>query len=135
MSALVQTTPRRIRLQRSKGWRLADATNNPNGVVRVDRATRWGNPYRVVPAPTTIAACDRLAETDRFVVCDRNVAVALFEDDLTDGNLTFTVDDVRRELAGRDLACWCPIPGPCHVDVLLCIANPDIDPATWEANW
>lgn len=35
----------------------------------------------------------------------------------------FTVDDVRRHLAGRDLACWCPLDRPCHADVLLDIAN------------
>jgi hypothetical protein len=27
------------------------------------------------------------------------------------------------ELAGRDLACWCPLDQPCHADVLLEIAN------------
>ncbi len=27
------------------------------------------------------------------------------------------------ELAGRDIACWCPLDGPCHADVLLEIAN------------
>jgi Domain of unknown function (DUF4326) len=36
--------------------------------------------------------------------------------------LPFTIEDVRRELAGRDLACWCP-PGPCHADVLLELSN------------
>lgn len=34
-----------------------------------------------------------------------------------------TVDEVRRELAGRDLACWCPLSLPCHADVLLELAN------------
>jgi hypothetical protein len=29
----------------------------------------------------------------------------------------------RAELAGRDLACWCPADHPCHADVLLDIAN------------
>lgn len=28
------------------------------------------------------------------------------------------------ELAGRDLACWCPLDQPCHADVLLELANP-----------
>lgn len=37
--------------------------------------------------------------------------------------LKVTVDDVRAELAGRDLACWCPLDQPCHADVLLSIAN------------
>ena len=26
------------------------------------------------------------------------------------------------ELRGKDLACWCPLEAPCHVDVLL-LAN------------
>lgn len=40
-----------------------------------------------------------------------------------------TVDDARAELAGKDLACWCPLEQsdgtkvPCHVDVLLRVAN------------
>jgi uncharacterized protein DUF4326 len=29
----------------------------------------------------------------------------------------------RRELAGRDLACWCTIGEPCHADVLLEVVN------------
>ena len=29
----------------------------------------------------------------------------------------------RAALAGHDLACWCPLDGPCHADVLLEIAN------------
>jgi len=32
------------------------------------------------------------------------------------------VSDVG-ELAGKDLACWCPLDQPCHADVLLEIAN------------
>lgn len=34
-----------------------------------------------------------------------------------------TVDLVREQLAGRDLACWCHPGDPCHVDVLLEVAN------------
>lgn len=37
--------------------------------------------------------------------------------------LRVTADDVQRELAGCDLACWCPLDQPCHADVLLEIAN------------
>ena len=33
---------------------------------------------------------------------------------------------VRAELAGRDLACWCPLDHPCHADVLLEIANQEV---------
>jgi hypothetical protein len=34
-----------------------------------------------------------------------------------------TAEDIRRDLAGKNLACWCPLWAPCHADVLLRIAN------------
>lgn len=34
-----------------------------------------------------------------------------------------TATEARAELAGYDLACWCPLDQPCHADVLLEIAN------------
>ena len=34
--------PERIQLRRTKGWRM------PEGAVKVDRSTGWGNPYRAV---------------------------------------------------------------------------------------
>ena len=39
-----------------------------------------------------------------------------------------TVDEIRAELKGKTLACYCPEGAPCHGDVLLAIANaaPDI---------
>jgi hypothetical protein len=39
------------------------------------------------------------------------------------------LDEIRRELAGRDLMCWCPLSQPCHADVLLEIANQPIGAA------
>ena len=45
-----------------------------------------------------------------------------------EASLGYNVADVRRALAGRDLACWCPLDEPCHADVLLRVANaPDPD--------
>jgi hypothetical protein len=35
----------------------------------------------------------------------------------------FTIDDVRAELTGKNLACWCPLDHPRHADVLITIAN------------
>lgn len=43
------------------------------------------------------------------------------------------VDDIRRDLPGKDLACWCPLDQPCHGDVLLELAaNPN--PADHQEN-
>jgi Domain of unknown function (DUF4326) len=93
--------PRRIQLSRRRGWR------KPPGAVVVARPTKWGNPFVV--------------DKDR----SRAEAVALYEAALRrdDGTLRFRAADVRRELAGRDLACWCPLDEPCHADVLLRVAN------------
>ena len=88
--------PHRVQLRRTRGWRM------PEGAVKVDRTTRWGNPFRDGPAEESVA---RYAEA------------------LGAGELAVTVDDVRAALAGRDLACWCPADRPCHADVLLGVAN------------
>ena len=37
--------------------------------------------------------------------------------------MPITPDMVVADLAGKDLACWCPLDQPCHADVLLDIAN------------
>ena len=71
----------------------------------VSRPSPWGKPFPL------------------GVDGDRARCVALYRDALRLGQLPFTTTDVRRELAGRDLACWCPRPGPCHADVLLEMAN------------
>jgi hypothetical protein len=73
----------------------------PAGAVRITRPSRWGNPHKVGPD------------------CPPDVAVARFRV----GRLTVTAEDVRRNLAGRDLACWCPLDRPCHGDALLEVAN------------
>ena len=72
------------------------------------RPSKWGNPF-VIDESRTRAEAIRLFE--RALVCGCSV------------KLRFTCDDVRRELAGKDLACWCPLDEPCHGDVLLAIAN------------
>jgi hypothetical protein len=77
----------------------------PAGAVRITRPTRWGNPNHVGPD------------------CPSDVAAARFRADLHAGRLRVTVEDVRRDLAGHDLACWCPLDRPCHGDVLLEVAN------------
>lgn len=75
----------------------------PAGTVVVSRPTKWGSPH-----PLGLGRAE---------------AVARYRRDLVDGRLRVTVDDVRRELGGRDLACYCPLDAPCHADVLIEIAN------------
>lgn len=89
--------PERLRRSRVKGARL------PEHAVVVTRPTKWGNPH-----PLELG---------------REEAVARYREDLLGGKLAISVADVEAELAGRDLACYCPLDAPCHADVLLEIAN------------
>jgi len=55
-------------------------------------------------------------------------AILLFGIWLRQDGLDVSVTDVRAALAGRNLACWCPLPKPgepdfCHAAVLLRVAN------------
>jgi hypothetical protein len=100
--------PRRVLLSRAKGWRM------PPNTVKIDRATRWGNPF-VIGTDGTREEC--IALYRRFVAGNAatrraNVLVA-----------RKLVAEHAHELKGKNLACWCPLDGPCHADVLLELAN------------
>lgn len=93
--------PDRIQLSRAKGWRM------PANTVKVDRSTKWGNPYQ--------------AGTEGNG--DRGYLAQLYRDYLARPEQADLVAAIRTELPGLNLACWCPIGSPCHADVLLEIAN------------
>lgn len=100
------TTPRRVQMTRHEPWRV----HSPGAVI-VARPSVWGNPYRV-------------GDVDPFTgatIQDRAQAVAVFV--RANGSWPVWAPIARRELRGRDLACWCPLDEACHADVLLCIAN------------
>ena len=103
------------RLQYKRGQRL------PSDAKYVGRPTKWGNPYKIgepfLGGPGVIT---------------RELAVTLYAmtvkaDD--DPQAIQAREDARRELGGKDLACWCPLtyldgsPYPCHATRLLEIAN------------
>ena len=98
--------PRRIQFRRTKGWR------KPAGAVSVARPTRWGNPLHVARKAGRGAAAHAVSQY---------YGLLLFRDfpEFT----VPTIDEIRKHLRGRDLACWCPLDWPCHADVLLRIAN------------
>lgn len=104
--------PVRIQRRRTKGWRM------PKGALFVGRPTEWGNPWRV--GDRMLVQWPSGAETQRVreVVITAELAIALYR-------IAFTPDAemARADLAGHDLACWCPLDQPCHADVLLELAN------------
>lgn len=99
--------PKRIQLSRKKGWRLP-----PNTVV-VARPTKWGNPHRVGDADVDGATINAQKAVRLFTLMMRQTVAKLSR------------DVARKELRGKNLACWCPLDQPRHADVLLEIANGD----------
>lgn len=125
----------RITLSRGKGWRLP-----PNAVI-VDRRTKWGNPYKVMAIPggrwgvfmampptadpeqasairTAIIANGR--SPAKLIAAGNDKAEALnFALALYELYAILYLSPFLPELNGRDLACWCKPPAPCHADVLI----------------
>ena len=120
-------SPVRIQRQRTPGWRM------PEGAVYVGRPSRWGNPIDVSDVAAKFPSLSStqiagLAVRD-FRVLARRGRLSFpnwrFADGLR-GPVSWTypsVEVIRAELAGSDLACWCPLGRPCHADVLLELAN------------
>lgn len=108
--------PERIQLSRQKGWR------KPENTVVVARPSGWGNPFVI----GGLARFSTLHGTFVGRVPDRETAVRFFREWFTysdSENGRAARDNARRELAGKNLACWCPLDQPCHADVLLELAN------------
>lgn len=92
---------KRIQRKRTKGWRM------PPNAVYVGRPTKWGNPFRVKDGHTV----DEAVSLYRTWIDD--------EINIAPENLK----EIKDELGGKDLACWCPIGSPCHADILLDLAG------------
>lgn len=112
--------PRRIRLSRAPGFRLADVSDNYRVV---SRPSRWGNPF-------TITECLNDDPTQTRAEAQAR-CVRLFQNWLNGEYVASGLELQQRrnwilghigELAGRDLACWCKTSEPCHADVLLTLA-------------
>ena len=105
--------PKRIQMQREKGWTL------PKNAVSVDNPSRWGSPYE---GPDAAAAT-------RFLLITGRVAKNA-PDPTTDPYewLSFVRQNIG-ELRGKDLAVWAATDAASHADTLLEMANQDEDTA------
>lgn len=109
--------PQRITLSRAKGWRM------PPNTVKVDRSTKWGNPYTIEQIGVRFYV---YAPHRAFVIeCGsdhtaRLEAVKRFRELVSLASAA--------QLRGKNLACWCKPGEPCHADVLLELANAEEAP-------
>ncbi|MBO9555577.1 DUF4326 domain-containing protein [Cellulomonas sp.] len=108
--------PQRVRMTRQRPWRA----DYPDAVI-VARPSPWGNPARV--GDVTPVWREKHGWPFKHT---RATAVDAFRLYVDAAPAPFR-RAIREQLAGRDLACWCPLDEPCHADVLLELANARAD--------
>jgi len=86
----------------------------PPDAVYVGRPTKWGNPFKITDPllPSGLSKHEKnqmvTDEYRRYIQGSKRLLATL------------------PELKGRDLVCWCS-PLPCHADVLLELANKEVN--------
>ena len=97
----------------------------PPATVKVDRTTKWGNPF-VVHGDGMGMDAKLSVQCFRRLLLDSGswspIPTSKWPKGKVPAQFT-TVEDVMRELRGKHLACWCALDKPCHADILLEIAN------------
>lgn len=130
--------PERIQLSRRKGWR------KPENTVVVARPSIWGNPFTIESFKQvrggrrefSVAVMGGIRSHIQGEGYARRIAVEEYRQWLAKPrplNPYFhhwkqiekhsAILDRIGELAGKNLACWCPLDHPCHADVLIELAN------------
>lgn len=125
--------PKRIQRKRTKGWKM------PKGAIYVGRPTPWGNPFAVNEPverdswlwPYAVQTLPEIVPEQTPMSQIRMSRISMLRaEDVVEAFTWWLIEQPHLmcsldELAGRDLACWCPLGRPCHADVLLELANHD----------
>lgn len=125
------TAPVRLRLSRTKGFKLQEHSRTVNGLeaVKVTRPGLFGNPFTLMDGHAIgynrdMSRIWAVEEFRRYIALP--VGHKLFGPCY---EFEFLAKDHARlieqlpSLRGRNLACFCDKMDPCHADVLLEIAN------------
>jgi hypothetical protein len=111
--------PKRTQLSRAKGWKM------PPNTVKVDRSTKWGNPYKEGVTPGNYASWFKAD-----LIKEMKSENAPTEPDHPFSVHLWNICQNIGQLRGKNLACWCRCENLCHADVLLELANsPDLGEA------
>jgi len=154
---VAEVKPVRLQLSRKRGFNLQRLSMETNGLeaVNVARPGKFGNPFDFRKSEFCWLALSYGCRADR---AGRQAASVLaFEEWITpiddkklvkmERGISFGNDkesiaigprieagppppfaELVADLAGKNLACWCKPGEPCHVDILLRLANPEVVP-------
>lgn len=93
----LEVKPQRIQRTRLKGFKM------PPNTVYVGRPTKWGNPWKVHPLMSAQECVDKY---EHEIIMNPAWRAT-----------------IKKELKGKNLACFCRVGDVCHADVLLKYAN------------
>ena len=115
--------PQRMQLSRHKGYNLQAASEALNGLPakRVTRPGKWGNPFSIADMAARYGLDDEAAQVKAVALCGEWLRGTI--DPKLSPHAPPSHDEIRTELKGHNLACWCRPGTPCHSEVLIEIAN------------
>ena len=89
----------------------------PANTIKIDRTTKWGNPFKIG------SSAAHPVTGKRVKIDTSETSIALYKAWLKTVEGKAVAAAARRELKGRNLACWCKPGSPCHGEILLRVAN------------
>ena len=115
--------PQRMQLSRKAGYNLQAASQALNGLParRITRPGKWGNPFTIEDTARKYKLDRGAAQAKAVELCGKWLRGTL-DKALSPGDPPSRAD-IRAELAGHNLACWCKPGTPCHADTLIALAN------------
>lgn len=127
-----QKNPIRVQRRREKGYKM------PENTIYVGRGSRWCSPFRVMQysdkkwaiktdgsdkcGDILVTYCHAVYDTKEGALIDAVKCYKYWLMFYTNKEVTF-IDDAKRYLKGKNLACWCNLGEKCHADVLMNIVN------------
>jgi hypothetical protein len=111
---MADAIPIRVQRHRTKGWRM------PPNTVSVTRPGRYGNPFNWRDGLEISGGNEEWAKAVAVDMCREWLRHPECFPDLPPPP---TVMEIKAELRGKNLACFCRETDPCHADLYLAIAN------------
>lgn len=112
-----------MQVSRKRGFDLQAASHALNGLPAklVTRPGKWGNPFAIDDIAKRYKLDRDAAQAKAVAMCGEWLHGTL-DPRLSPGPPP-SREEIRAELAGHNLACWCRPGTPCHADVLIELAN------------